>query len=136
MAQAYRLLKSAELADAPAGTIVYGAAAHDYGLASDDSRITGIEHISVTLKRSGGYPTFTMPLRDLEKTEAPPLPKLTEDHVMATCKPGAGAATCRYLAMGAGGWSCEKHSSLAAALDRRVEEGTINARGDNCEGRD
>ena len=32
----------------------------------------------------------------------------SEQHVEKTCQPGKGAATCRYLAMGSGGWSCEK----------------------------
>lgn len=59
---------------------------------------------------------------------------LTDDHVMSVCRPGAGHDTCRYLAMGAGGWSCEKHSSLGPYLDQRVVECTITARGDNCEG--
>jgi hypothetical protein len=50
-----------------AGTIVYECGTHDYGLASDDSRYTGIEHISVTLDPEGGYPFFTVPLTGVEK---------------------------------------------------------------------
>lgn len=49
----------------PAGTIVYKLLQHDYGLARDDTNITGIEHISVTLEEDGGYPSFTVPLDDL-----------------------------------------------------------------------
>lgn len=136
MVQAYRVLKDSVLnSTARAGTIVYAGRGYDYGLASDDTRATGIEHVSVTLKRSGDYPTFTVPLRDLEKIEAPALPKLDDGYVDSTCRPGAGALTCRYLAMSAAGWSCEKHSSLASELDERVRLGTINARGNNCEGR-
>lgn len=44
----------------PVGTIVYDPTGHDYGLASDDSRITGVEHVSVTLDPGGAYPTFTI----------------------------------------------------------------------------
>ncbi len=43
------------------GTIVYKCAYHDYGLARDDTNHTGIEHISVTLKPDGDYPSFTIP---------------------------------------------------------------------------
>jgi hypothetical protein len=52
--------------EVPAGTIVYEIRGHDYGLASNDTHATGIEHISVTLKADGDYPFFTVPLEDLE----------------------------------------------------------------------
>lgn len=55
-------------------------------------------------------------------------------HVKEHCRPGQGDGTCRYLTMSPGGWSCEKHSSLAQYLDARVAAGTINAKGDNCDG--
>ncbi len=51
----------------PAGTIVYDCAQHDYGLASDDTRGFGIEHISVSLTEDGDYPFFTVPVVQLEK---------------------------------------------------------------------
>lgn len=51
----------------PVGTIVYPAKYFDYGCASDDSQITGIEHVSVTLKPDGEYPFFTIPKKDLEE---------------------------------------------------------------------
>jgi hypothetical protein len=134
--QAYKILKDSTLnKEAVAGTVVYSCSGYDYGLARDDTAITGIEHASVTLKRSGGYPSFTIPLEDLEPCEAPPLEKLTEEHVKLTCRPGTGAETCRYLTMGAAGWSCEKHTSLADQLDQRVAKESMVARGDNCEGR-
>lgn len=38
----------------------------DYGLASDDSRVSGIPHISVTLNSDGSPPAFTVPSDDLE----------------------------------------------------------------------
>ena len=48
------------------GDVVYELILHDYGLANDDSRITRIEYISVTKNNNGGYPSFTIPLHDLE----------------------------------------------------------------------
>jgi hypothetical protein len=49
-----------------AGTTVYKCAKYDYGLSSDDTCSTGVEHVSVTLDPTGDYPFFTIPLRDLE----------------------------------------------------------------------
>ncbi len=51
----------------PKGSIVYDQKYHDYGLAEDDSRLTGVPHISVTLNENGGYPGFTVATHDLEK---------------------------------------------------------------------
>lgn len=50
-----------------AGTVCYKLSGYDYGLASDDTRMTGIEHVSMTLDPNGGYPSFTVPLEDLEE---------------------------------------------------------------------
>jgi hypothetical protein len=62
----YRLLKTAVTnKEAVAGTIVYLLAAYDGGCASDDTRITGIEHTSVTLNADGSPPFFTVPHGDL-----------------------------------------------------------------------
>lgn len=58
----------------------------------------------------------------------------SSDHVKDVCKLGAGKATCRYLSMGPNGFRCEKASSLRGYLDKRVEEGSMGAIGDNCEG--
>ncbi len=67
MTKTYRMLKDSSLEPkAVIGTIVYGISHHDYGLASDDSRMTGVPHISVTLNSEGLYPFFTVPLADLE----------------------------------------------------------------------
>lgn len=49
------------------GDVVYNSAKYDYGLANDDTRITGIEHVSVTFKEDGDYPFFTIPRQDLEQ---------------------------------------------------------------------
>ncbi|MNE36165.1 hypothetical protein D3C80_1299660 [compost metagenome] len=64
----YRLLSDSKIEPkAVAGTIVYGFTKCDYGLASDDTRITGIEHRSVTLNSEGDYPSFTHPVNKLEE---------------------------------------------------------------------
>lgn len=59
----------------------------------------------------------------------------TYEHVMDVCKVGMGSLCCRYLTM-SGGWSCEKKSGMKAYFDRRVAEKAMNARGDNCPGKD
>jgi hypothetical protein len=52
-----------------AGTIVYQARGHDYGLARDDTHFTGIDHVSVSLKEDGDYPFFTIPVDHLVQIE-------------------------------------------------------------------
>jgi hypothetical protein len=57
-------------------------------------------------------------------------------HVINVCKIGQGNDCCRYLAMGSGGFECLKmHLIIRLDLDKRVENQTIVARGDNCEGK-
>jgi hypothetical protein len=51
------------------------------------------------------------------------------------CKIGQGAACCRYLTMGAGGFNCEKYTSLGRLLDLRVDTNSIVSHGNNCEGK-
>lgn len=65
------------------------------------------------------------------------LPVLTDDHVDKVCLPGKGVRTCRYLTvMGGAGWNCAKFRyDLAGIIDQRVAQGTMVARGNNCEGR-
>lgn len=68
MTEKYRMLRDATTdATAVAGSIVYGCAKYDYGLASDDTRMTGIQHVSVTFNPDGDYPFFTVPEHDLEE---------------------------------------------------------------------
>lgn len=60
-------------------------------------------------------------------------------HVEAVCKPGQGAATCRYLSVdpqrpNGEMFSCQKYGTLREAIDERVKEGTMRAQGDNCGG--
>ncbi len=62
--KAYRL--ECDRFEHKAGTTVYEQKFHDYGLANDDSRLTGVEHVSVTLKSDGGYPGFTVPRHQLK----------------------------------------------------------------------
>jgi hypothetical protein len=67
MSKAYRVLKDSEIEPkAKNGAIIYDCHYCDYGLASDDTRMTGIEHESFTFDPEGGYPFFTMPVRDVE----------------------------------------------------------------------
>lgn len=49
-----------------AGITVYDCVQHDYGCARDDTRYTGVLHISVTTNENGGYPFFTVPITSLE----------------------------------------------------------------------
>ena len=53
-----------------AGTTVYAAQVHDYGLARDDSLHCGILHLSVTTQPDGGYPVFTVPVAHLKEVPA------------------------------------------------------------------
>lgn len=69
MSLKFKLLKDAQNDSAKAGTIVYKCRQCDYGLSSEDTRFTGIEHTFVTLKEDGGYPGFTIPVQDLERVE-------------------------------------------------------------------
>lgn len=49
------------------GEKVYTSVGHDYGCASQDTRYTGVEHVSVTRDPASKYPFFTIPMKDLEK---------------------------------------------------------------------
>jgi len=49
------------------GDVVYPTLMCDYGLANDDTRATGVEHITVTLNEDGSNPGFTIPLHHLEE---------------------------------------------------------------------
>lgn len=53
---------------AKAGDIVFRPGLCDYGLASDDTRLTGIDHICVS--HVNDYPLFTVPVRDVEEVNA------------------------------------------------------------------
>lgn len=67
MTKKYTMLRDSTInPDVKAGATVYDCARHDYGLARDDSRHFGIDHMSVTLDPNGDYPFFTVPVRDLK----------------------------------------------------------------------
>ena len=55
----------------PADTVVYEFRYTDYGLANDDTRATGVEHVSVTLDAEGKWPSFTVPKSHLEPLPVP-----------------------------------------------------------------
>lgn len=64
----YKIINTTMAANSEAkiGDIVYKAIYCDYGCANDDTRSTGLEHISVTYKSDGQYPFFTIPKQHLE----------------------------------------------------------------------
>ena len=67
MKKAFRVLVSSDLEPmAVAGATVYECRGYDYGLADDDTRLTGKRHISVTLNSDGEFPSFTIPVENLE----------------------------------------------------------------------
>ena len=58
----------------------------------------------------------------------------TQKHVIEICKMGQGKETCRYLATGSR-WECLKTSCLLKKnIDKKVENGEMIAKGDNCQG--
>ena len=71
MAKAYRVLRVSTACGArhelKPGDVVYALHKYDYGLASDDTRATGVDHISVSKSPEGDYPSWTIAERDLEE---------------------------------------------------------------------
>lgn len=68
MIRSYLLLSDSKIEPtAKEGMTVYESTKHDYGCASDDTRHTGVQHISVTFKEDGDYPFFTHPLHQLQE---------------------------------------------------------------------
>ena len=55
-----------------------------------------------------------------------------KEHVKDVCKIGQGHKCCRYLACGAKGFECLKHTSMRQLLDARGN--SMTARADNCKG--
>lgn len=60
-----------------------------------------------------------------------PVPKGYED---AVCKIGQDSATCSFLAWSGSGPKCLKGSSFETAINRKRQEGSGVAKGDNCSG--
>ena len=66
----HKVLKDSKLEPtAKTGAIVYPCQKYDYGMAMADTWMLGIECISVTLNKDGGYPFFTIPRQDLEELD-------------------------------------------------------------------
>ena len=61
------LSKVSHAANVNIGDVVFDCTMFDYGLSSDDTRMLGIEHISVTYNEDGSYPFFTIPVKDLRE---------------------------------------------------------------------
>jgi hypothetical protein len=57
-------------------------------------------------------------------------------HLYDVCRLGQGPACCRYIIGDGNGLHCGKLAkALKALVDKSVEAGTMNARGDNCAGK-
>jgi hypothetical protein len=57
-------------------------------------------------------------------------------HTRDVCKIGQGRDCCRYLTMGAKGWSCERlNPEGREMIDERCARGLFTAISINCEGR-
>lgn len=68
MPQAYEMLSNSKIEpEATIGKTVYKCAKHDYDCAGDDTRATGVEHISLSLTPDGDYPFFTHRVSELKK---------------------------------------------------------------------
>lgn len=134
--ECYRVLDTPLPAHVPVkpGDYVYKAQGYDYGVASDDSEVSGEKYVSVSADKHGAIPYFTIPQRALGAAEPVEAVYPDDAYVKAICRAGEGEVCCRYLTVGAGGWSCEKHALLASIIDYKVERGEIGAKGDNCEG--
>lgn len=67
--KSYTIMNASRSADKTItiGQIVYTCKSYDYGCANDDTKFTGIKHISVTLDPEGKYPFFTIPENDLKE---------------------------------------------------------------------
>ncbi len=55
-------------------------------------------------------------------------------HAKEICKVGQGEECCAFLMMGANGFECAKGTRAHAIINLRLAEGTMNAKGDNCDG--
>jgi len=72
MSKRYAVIRADRAAktDLKSGDAVFYCRGHDYGCASDDTAMTGIHHVSVTLDENGDYPFFTIPREDIKGVEA------------------------------------------------------------------
>jgi hypothetical protein len=56
------------------------------------------------------------------------------EYVIETCKIGQGTDCCAFLMGGPSGMECAKGTSVEHTIRGRLQAGTMNARGDNCDG--
>lgn len=54
--------------------------------------------------------------------------------VKEVCKIGKGSGCCAFLVMDGGVFECGKGGGAEPCIRRRLAEGSINAKGDNCSG--
>lgn len=59
--------------------------------------------------------------------------EIPEDYVEQTCKLGQGEDICAFLMM-TEGFECAKGTEVEPVIRQRLDLGTMNAKGDNCEG--
>jgi len=57
----------------------------------------------------------------------------TPRHVKEVCKLGQGGTTCAFIMMG-GDVQCAKGTGIEDSIRERLAQGTMNAKGDNCDG--
>ena len=68
--RAYRIIRaSTNEPRAVAGSIVYETLLPDFGLAAEDTSMTGVPHLSVTLDNDGMGPSFSIPAADVVEVE-------------------------------------------------------------------
>ena len=58
--------------------------------------------------------------------------KLTQEQVDNTCKLGQGEKTCAFLTMAGATFQCAKGTFTEATIYVRLAQGTMNAKGNNC----
>ena len=59
---------------------------------------------------------------------------MRDEYAKEICKIGQGEECCAFLLMGAKGFECAKGTFTQNAINLRLAEGTMNAKGDNCPG--
>lgn len=65
------------------------------------------------------------------------LPSIPQPHLIGYCKPGKKESTCRYLGANQSGHVClKKVPDMRLIIEERFAAGTLNAKGDNCQGLD
>jgi hypothetical protein len=60
--------------------------------------------------------------------------KISDNKLRSVCLIGQGDKTCAFLGCGANGFECLKGTGAERFIRQRLANGTIGARGDNCEG--